>query len=208
MIGCIIFTDPIDDGNVIEENGYAAYPDGPARNPSSVQRGSVDDLSHAPGDPTTPGYPSKPGCPRQDKNVTVPGIPSIPISYANAIPILSALDGHGASPEEVDREGWVGGLNVTYSTGPAPGVKISMTNVMEETYNPIYNPIGIINGTCQDEVVIIGNHWDAWLIGGAADPNSGSAVMVELAKALGKLQKAGWKPKRTMSVVNTVSQNP
>lgn len=200
MIGCLIFTDPGDDGNVTEENGYAAYPDGPARNPSSVQRGSVDNLSHASGDPTTPGYPSKPGCPRQNKNVTVPGIPSIPISYANAIPILSALDGHGASPEEVGRDGWVGGLNATYSTGPAPGVKISMSNVMDDTYSPIYDSIGIINGTSPDEVVVIGNHWDAWLIGGAADPNSGTAVMVELAKAFGKLQKAGWKPKRTMLV--------
>ncbi|KAK2756239.1 hypothetical protein FQN54_005647 [Arachnomyces sp. PD_36] len=198
MIGCIIFTDPIDDGNVTEENGYAAYPDGPARNPSSVQRGSVDNLSHSSGDPTTPGYPSKPGVPRVDKHETVPNIPSIPISYTNAIPILAALDGHGASAEEIGREGWVGALNVSYSSGPAPGARISMSNMMEETYDPIYNSIGIINGTSPDEVIIVGNHWDAWIIGGAGDPNSGTAVMVELAKAFGKLQKSGWQPKRTI----------
>ncbi|KAK2805671.1 hypothetical protein FQN51_009174 [Onygenales sp. PD_10] len=198
MIACIIFTDPIDDGNVTEANGYAAYPDGPARNPSSVQRGSVQFLSTYPGDPTTPGYPSREDSPRADKSPVVPKIPSIPISYANAIPILSALDGHGASGEKVNRTGWVGALNVSYSTGPAPDAQISMSNVMNDTFRPIYDAIGIINGTNQDEVVLIGNHWDAWLIGGAGDPNSGSAVMVELAKALGKLQESGWKPKRTI----------
>ena len=75
-----------------------------------------------------------------------------------------------------------------------------MSNVMRDTYTPIWNSIGIINGTEQDEVIIIGNHRDAWIIGGAGDPNSGSSIMVELAKAFGKLQKAGWKPKRTMYV--------
>ncbi|KAK2811175.1 hypothetical protein FQN50_002272 [Emmonsiellopsis sp. PD_5] len=198
MIACIIFTDPIDDGNVTEANGYAAYPDGPARNPSSVQRGSVQFLSTYPGDPTTPGYPSREDSPRADKSPVVPKIPSIPISYANAIPILSALDGHGASGEKVNRTGWIGALNVSYSTGPAPDAQISMSNVMNDTFRPIYDAIGIINGTNEDEVVLIGNHWDAWLIGGAGDPNSGSAVMVELAKALGKLQESGWKPKRTI----------
>lgn len=198
MIGCVIFTDPGDDGNVTEANGYLAYPDGPARNPSSVQRGSVQFLSTAPGDPTTPGYPSKEDSPRADKSRVTPRIPSLPISWPNAHKILSALDGHGQSAENINRTKWVGGLNVSYSSGPAPGAEISMSNLMRDEYRPIYNPIGIINGTKQDEVIVIGNHWDAWLIGGAADPNSGSAVMVELAKAFGKLQAAGWKPKRTM----------
>ncbi|PGH31790.1 glutamate carboxypeptidase II [[Emmonsia] crescens] len=198
MIGCVIFTDPGDDGNVTEANGYLAYPDGPARNPSSVQRGSVQFLSTAPGDPTTPGYPSKEDSPRADKSRVTPRIPSLPISWPNAHKILSALDGHGQSAENINRTKWVGGLNVSYSSGPAPGAEISMSNLMRDEYRPIYNPIGIINGTKQDEVIVIGNHWDAWLIGGAADPNSGSAVMVELAKAFGKLQAAGWKPKRTI----------
>ncbi|OAX79631.1 hypothetical protein ACJ72_06048 [Emergomyces africanus] len=198
MIGCIIFTDPGDDGNVTEANGYAAYPEGPARNPSSVQRGSVEFLSTAPGDPTTPGYPSKENSPRADKSRVTPKIPSLPISWPNAEKILGTLDGHGQSAEHINRTRWVGGLNVSYSSGPAPGAEMSMSNVMRDEYRPIYNPIGIINGTKQDEVIVIGNHWDAWIIGGAADPNSGSAVMVELAKAFGKLQEAGWKPKRTI----------
>ncbi|PGH07769.1 hypothetical protein AJ79_06157 [Helicocarpus griseus UAMH5409] len=198
MVACVIFTDPGDDGNITEANGHAAYPHGPARHPSSVQRGSVQFLSTYPGDPTTPGYPSKEGSPRADKSPVTPKIPSIPISWPNADKILSTLDGHGSSGEQVNRTGWVGALNVSYSTGPAPGAEIAMSNVMEDVYRPIYDPIGIINGTKGDEVIVIGNHWDAWLIGGAGDPNSGSAVMVELAKAFGKLQETGWKPKRTI----------
>lgn len=198
MLGCVIFTDPGDDGNVTEANGYVAYPDGPARQPSSVQRGSVLFLSTAPGDPTTPGYPSKEDSPRADTSPVVPKIPSIPISYANAQKILGALDGQGQSADAVNRTKWVGGLDVQYSSGPAPGVELSLSNVMRDEVAPIYNPIGIINGTKEDEVIVVGNHWDAWIIGGAVDPNSGSAVMVELAKALGKLQESGWKPKRTM----------
>ncbi|WEW58633.1 carboxypeptidase [Emydomyces testavorans] len=198
MIGCVIFTDPGDDGNITEANGYAAYPHGPARNPTSVQRGSVQFLSSIPGDPTTPGYPSKPNSPRQDKSNSVPKIPSLPISWKEAVPILAALDGHGIPGTKVNRTRWIGALNVTYSTGPAPGTKLSLKNVMRDTYTPIWDAVGIINGTSQDEVVVIGNHRDAWIIGGAADANSGSAVMVELAKAFGQLQKDGWKPKRTI----------
>jgi N-acetylated-alpha-linked acidic dipeptidase len=73
-----------------------------------------------------------------------------------------------------------------------------MSNVMNDTYGSIWNAIGIINGTLEDEVVLVGNHRDAWIIGGAADPNSGSAVLIELAKAFGELAKTGWKPARTI----------
>lgn len=199
MIGTVIFTDPSDDGNVTEENGYVAYPDGPARNPSSVQRGSVQFLSTYPGDPTTPGYPSKPGVPRQDTSGVTPHIPSLPISFKEAVPLLEALNGRGASAADVNISDWTGGLKtVEYSTGPAPGAVLSMDNVMNDTITDIWNTIGIINGTNENEVIVIGNHRDAWIIGGAADPNSGSAVLVELARAFGKLVEKGWKPLRTM----------
>ncbi|KAI1398237.1 glutamate carboxypeptidase [Hypoxylon fuscum] len=200
MIGVIIFTDPSEDGNITEANGYAPYPNGEARNPSSVQRGSVQFLSTYPGDPTTPGYPSKEGSPRVDPSAVVPRIPSIPMSYEDVIPILSALDGFGLTGVEVNRTGWVGALNVSYSTGPAPGTTINMTNLMEDTYTPIWNSVGIINGTIADETIVIGNHRDAWIIGGAADPNSGTAIMVELAKAFGSLLSQGWVPKRNIVV--------
>jgi len=198
MIGTVIFTDTGDDGNITEANGYAAYPDGPARNPTAVQRGSVQYLSTYPGDPTTPGYPSKKDSPRADKHATMPRIPSIPISYIDAIPILAALDGHGVDGQAVNRTRWVGALNVSYSTGPAPGAKLSMSNFMKDVYTDIWNSIGVINGTNADETIVIGNHRDAWIIGGAADPNSGTAVIVELARAFGKLLEQGWRPKRNI----------
>ncbi|KAI5805092.1 vacuolar protein sorting-associated protein 70 [Geopyxis carbonaria] len=198
MIGAVIFTDPGSDGNVTVANGYLAYPDGPARNPSSVQRGSVSFLSINPGDPTTPGYASLPGVERQDASNLFPRIPSLPISYKEVEPILQALDGHGLSAAAVNITGWKGGLNAEYNVGPVAGVKLDLMNEMYEEVTPIWDTIGVFNGTIQDEVIIIGNHRDAWIVGGAADPNSGSAVLIELAKAFSKLQKTGWKPKRTI----------
>jgi len=191
------FTDPADDGNITVANGYAAYPDGPARNPTSVQRGSVQFLSTYPGDPTTPGYPSIGNPVRSDKSVVVPGIPSIPISYQDAQPILQALDGFGTPGIDVGRDDWVGALNATYSTGPSEAV-IDMSNYMEDHYTDLWNAIGVMNGTNSDETIVIGNHRDAWIIGGAADPNSGTAIIVELGKVFGKLLQSGWQPKRNI----------
>jgi N-acetylated-alpha-linked acidic dipeptidase len=189
MIGAVIFTDPSDDGNMTEAKGVVAYPNGPARNPSSVQRGSVQFLSIYPGDPTTPGYVSKEGVERADKSKSVPHIPSI----------LQALNGFGTPGVEVNRTSWVGAIpGVDYNTGEGSGASLSLSNVMEDKYNPIWDAVGILNGTNEDEVLIIGNHRDAWIVGGAADPNSGSAVLIELAKAFNKLSETGWKPLRTI----------
>jgi N-acetylated-alpha-linked acidic dipeptidase len=163
-----------------------------------VQRGSVAYINQYPGDPTTPGYASKPGVERVSSPPNLPKIPSLPISYRDALPLLKALDGHGVSGQNINRGGWIGGLNATYSTGPAPSVTLTLTNFMEEKVAPIWNVIGTINGTNADETVIIGNHRDAWIIGGAADPNSGSAILIEITKAFGELLKTGWKPRRSM----------
>jgi N-acetylated-alpha-linked acidic dipeptidase len=199
MIGTVIFSDPGDDGNMTEAKGVAAYPAGGARNPSTVQRGSVQFLSTYPGDPTTPGYVSKPDSERTDRSSITPQIPSLPISWIEAQPLLQALNGYGTNGAQVNRTGWVGAIpGVTYSTGAGSGATLSMSNVMNDTYATIWDAVGIINGTNQDEVVIVGNHRDAWIVGGAADPNSGSAVLIELAKAFGKLSATGWKPKRTI----------
>lgn len=203
MIGTVIFTDPGDDGQMTEENGYKAYPDGPARHPSSVQRGSVQFLSVAPGDPTTPGYPSKPGVPREPVEGKIPSIPSLPISYAEAIPILKALNGHGPKSSEFNKY-WTAnqGLahkGVDYNIGPSPeGVVLNLYNQQEYTITPLWDVIGIINGTIPDEVVVVGNHRDAWIAGGAGDPNSGSAVINEAIRSFGKALEAGWKPLRTI----------
>jgi N-acetylated-alpha-linked acidic dipeptidase len=199
MIGAVIFSDPGDDGNMTEAKGVAAYPNGKARNPTTIQRGSVQFLSTYPGDPTTPGYVSKPGVPRADHKVVTPGIPSLPISWIEAQPILQALNGYGTNGTAVNRTGWVGAIpGVSYSTGAGAPATLSMSNVMNDTYTSIWDAVGIINGTSPDEVVIVGNHRDAWIVGGAADPNSGSAVLIELAKAFGKLTATGWKPTRTI----------
>lgn len=175
--------------------------DGPARQPSSIQRGSVAYINQYPGDPTTPGYPSKPGAARVEKPTNLPKIPSLPISYRDALPLLQALDDHGP---DLKRGGWAGGLKAAYSTGPAPGVTLSLTNMMEDKITPIWNVIGVMNGTNSNETIIIGNHRDAWIVGGAADPNSGSSILVEMTKAFGELQKTGWKPRRNMSVSHSI----
>lgn len=130
-----------------------------------------------------------------------PTIPSVPISMKDAVPLLAALDGSGLSAEQVNRSSWVGALsNITYSSGPTPGATLDMVHFMNQTVAPSWDVVGVINGTHPDEVLIIGNHRDAWVIGGAADPNSGSAVLIELSKAFGKLLNKGWKPRRTMYV--------
>ncbi|KAF2203844.1 transferrin receptor ectodomain, apical domain-containing protein [Delitschia confertaspora ATCC 74209] len=110
MVGVVIFSDPGDDGNMTEAKGVATYPNGPARNPTAVQRGSVQFVSIYPGDPTTPGYASKGDSPRSDKSGSVPRIPSIPISWVDAQPILQSLNGHGPAGTDVNRTGWVGAI--------------------------------------------------------------------------------------------------
>ncbi|KAE8396546.1 hypothetical protein BDV23DRAFT_1566 [Aspergillus alliaceus] len=202
MVGVILYDDPQEDGEITEENGYKAYPEGPARNPSAVQRGSAQFLSIAPGDPTTPGWPSKPGCDRKDPSGSIPSIPSIPISYKEAIPLLKALNGHGPKASDFN-ERWQGGKlgnkGVEYNIGPSPDdVVINLHNQQEYVTTPLWNVIGVIKGAIPDEVVILGNHRDAWIAGGAADPNSGSAALNEVVRSFGEALKAGWKPLRTI----------
>lgn len=156
----------------------------------------------APGDPTTPGYPSKPGVPRGPANVSTPSIPSLPISYAEALPLLQALNGHGPNASSFSDRWHRGGLgykNVSYNIGPSPAsTTIHMMNEQEYTITPMWNVIGVINGTIPDEVLVIGNHRDAWIAGGAADPNSGSAAMNEVIRSIGAALGKGWKPQRTI----------
>ena len=135
---------------------------------------------------------------RVESPSVLPKIPSLPISHSDALPILKALDGFGSGA--LKRDGWTGGLKSDYSTGPAPGVTLSLSNRMKEVTTPIWHVIGIINGTNAEETIKIGNHRDAWSTGGAADPNSGSAILVEITRAFGTLLKTGWKPRRNMLV--------
>ena len=129
-------------------------------------------------------------------------IPSIPISYEDALPLLKALNGHGPTSESFGRWWRGGGLRhkgVEYNIGPSPeGLEINLVNEQNYTITPIWNVIGIINGTISDEVILLGNHRDAWIAGGAADPNSGSAAFNEVIRSFGVALAQGWKPLRTI----------
>lgn len=202
MTGVVIYSDPRDDGKITVANGYEAYPDGPARNPSSVQRGSVCYMSMSAGDPTTPGYPSKPGVPRQDPGLAIPWIPSIPISFRDALPVLRALNGHGPRSDQFNEWWQKGGTEldgVDYYIGPSPpDIVLNLVNKQEYVTTPLWDVIGIINGTLADEVVVLGNHRDAWIAGGAGDPNSGSAALNEVVRSFGVALSRGWRPLRTI----------
>ncbi|RCI02109.1 hypothetical protein CU098_000808, partial [Rhizopus stolonifer] len=194
--GVLIYSDPIDDGplNKSEENGNPAesYPKGPWRSPSSAQRGSVLYLSLLAGDPLTPGYPALENATRVDPEEGLAKIPSLPLSWEDALPLLKATQGLGVKGKD-----WTGGLDVDYSSGPTEGEAI-LVNHIENKVTPIWNVIGRIEGSEEPEkVIVLGNHRDAWVYG-AVDPSSGSAALLELARVLGELVKRGWRPRRTI----------
>ncbi len=132
----------------------------------------------------------------------IPSIPSIPISYLDALPLLKALNGHGPKASDFNKYWQGGGLGykgVEYNIGPSPDdLVLNLVNEQEYVTTPMWNVIGIINGTLPDEVIILGNHRDAWIAGGAGDPNSGSAAMNEVVRSFGKALEQGWKPLRTI----------
>ena len=189
-IGVLIYSDPADDGYFRGD----IYPDGPMRPPSAIQRGSVQYLSIQPGDPSTPGgIPSIDGATRITRSQmnNVPKIPSLPIAYREAEKLLRNLGGPRVPNE------WQGGLPFAYHVGPG-GTAVEMAVQMDEGLKPIYNVIATIPGTT-DQVLVVGNHRDAWTPG-AVDPNSGTAAVLEMSRALGAAMKAGWKPKRTILI--------
>ncbi|CDK27325.1 unnamed protein product [Kuraishia capsulata CBS 1993] len=199
FVGMLMYPDPAQDHGITEENGYLAYPNGPARNPSSVERGSLKSSNLAPGDPTTPGYPSKPGCKRREPK-GIPTIPTLPISYREVKPILESLNGHG-----LKIPGFGGAIpDVEYFTGPNPNLQLNLYNLQNYTIKPIHNVIGKLDGWLQDEVIVIGNHRDSWIKGGAGDPNSGSAVLLETIRAIAgiKSKYPNWKPLRSLVFIS------
>jgi N-acetylated-alpha-linked acidic dipeptidase len=188
-VGCIIYSDPRDDGY----SGGAVFPQGPWRPPEGVQRGSVQDSSVFMGDPLTPGIGATEDAKRlslkEAKSLTK--IPVLPISYADAQPLLEAIGGPVAPRD------WRGGLAITYRMGPGPA-KVHLKVFSNWDMKPLYDVIGKIPGsTFPDEWVIRGNHHDAW-VNGAEDPISGMVTVLEEARSMGELLKQGWKPKRTI----------
>ena len=188
-VGCLIYSDPHEDGFV--QGG--TFPAGPYRPLDGVQRGSVADMPLYPGDPLTPGVGATKGAKRLkvEEAPTITKIPVLPISYGDAQPLLAALGGRVAP------ESWRGGLGITYHLGPGPA-KVHLKVKSNWEIKPIYDVIGKIPGSVYpDEWVIRGNHHDGW-VNGAEDPIAGQIAILEEARALGELLKAGWKPKRTI----------
>ncbi len=188
-IGTIIYSDPADDG-------YGAgdvYPKGPFKNESGVQRGSVMDMPTYPGDVLTPGRGATKGARRLDREdaPTITEIPVLPMSYRDALPLLSALGG------EVVPNEWRGGLPITYHLGPGPA-RVRMKAEFDWKMVTAYNVIARLEGSeFSQEWVIRGNHHDGWNHG-AADPLSGLVAMLAEAKGVAELAKAGHRPLRTV----------
>ncbi|KAJ5315844.1 hypothetical protein N7476_006151 [Penicillium atrosanguineum] len=188
MAAVVLYNDPQQDGGITEANGYKTFPEGPARAATSVERGSVGNIEYS-----------------ADGNKPIlkaPTIPSLPISYSDAIPILKALNGHGPSAGDFN-ERWHGGAlgykGVDYNVGPSPPeLTLRLYNDLEYVRRKVYNVIASVKGTLMDdEVIILGNHRDAWG-SGAGDGNSGSSALNEVARAFGTAVKRGWRPLRSI----------
>jgi N-acetylated-alpha-linked acidic dipeptidase len=188
-VGCLIYSDPHEDGYFAGD----AYPKGPFRPPDGVQRGSVMDMAVYPGDPRSPGWASEKGAKKLPLNkvTTLQKIPVLPISYADAQPLLESLEG------PVAPSSWRGALAMTYHIGPGPA-RVHLEVDFDWPTRPVYDVIAKLRGSeFPSQWVLYGNHHDAWVYG-AADPLSGTSALLETARTLGELAKQGWKPKRTV----------
>jgi len=188
-VGCLIYSDPRDDGYFQGD----VYPEGAFRNERGAQRGSVADMPLFPGDPLTPGVGATPEAKRLalSEAPTLTKIPVMPISYADAQPLLRALRGPMAP------EAWRGALPLTYHLGPGP-TKVHLKLAFNWNQVPAYDVIARLRGAERpDEWIVRGNHHDAW-VNGANDPISGLVPLLAEAKAIGELHRGGWTPKRTL----------
>jgi N-acetylated-alpha-linked acidic dipeptidase len=188
-IGCLIYSDPQQDGYFEGET----FPQGPYRPKDGVQRGSVMDMPIYPGDPLTPGVGADANAKRLSikEAQTLTKIPDLPISWGDAEPLLAALAGPVAPPQ------WRGALPITYHVGPGPA-RVHLKVEFNWDSPKIYDVVARIPGSAYpDEWIVRGNHHDAW-VNGADDPISGASALMEEARSLAELQKQGWKPKRTI----------
>ena len=189
-IGCLIYSDPKDDGYFQGD----VYPKGAWRGENGAQRGSVADMPVFPGDPLTPGIGATKDAKRLDRRdaPTIMKIPVMPISYADALPLLKNMGG------AVAPNNWRGALPITYHLGGNDAVKVHLKLEFNWDIKPIYDVIAKMPGSERpDEWIMRGNHHDAW-VNGADDPISGLVAEMEEARAFGELAKNGWKPKRTI----------
>jgi len=197
--GCIIYSDPRDDGYAVDES----YPAGPARPPEGLQRGSVVDMTLYPGDPLTPGIGATKDAKRlsREEAKTILKIPTLPISWGEAQHLLATLDG------PVAPRAWMGNVPLTYHVG-GNGTPIHLAVKSDWSLKPLYNLVATLKGSeFPDQWVLRGNHRDGWVFG-ATDPLSGQISLMEEAKAFGALVKQGWKPKRTLVYLSWDGEEP
>ncbi len=198
-IGCIIYSDPADDGYADQ----SVFPAGPMRPEQGVQRGSVLDMPQYPGDPLTPGVGATADAKRlkREEATTISKIPVLPISYGDAQPLLSAMEGPVAPGS------FRGGLPITYHLGPG-AAKVHLQLAFNWDIKPVYDVIATMRGSEEPDLwVIRGNHHDGW-VNGAEDPVSGQIALLEEARSLGELAKQGWKPKRTIIFTSWDGEEP
>ena len=189
----LIYSDPAEDGYTKGK----VFPQGPWGPETHFQRGAIEYDFQQAGDPTTPGWPSLPGAHHMpaSQSSAVPRIMALPLSWADAKPLLEQLDGPEAPAD------WQGALPIRYHLG-GDRVRIHLKIRMEESLKPNYVVEGTLRGSEHpDEWVLVGNHRDAWVFG-AADPSSGTAAMMETTRALGALAKQGVHPKRTLRFIS------
>jgi len=189
--GVIIYSDPKDDGFV----RGPVYPDGPWRPADAIQRGSIQYIFNYPGDPLTPDAPAIPGTRRINPQAAqnLPRIPTVPISYSEAQPLLEALSGPVAPAS------FTGGLPITYHVGPG-GTEVNLALDIAYEQTPVSDVIAEIRGTTKpDERVVLGAHYDAWTYG-TSDNTSGWTTMMEVGRSLGRLLDRGWRPDRTIVI--------
>ncbi|WP_419803673.1 transferrin receptor-like dimerization domain-containing protein [Terriglobus sp.] len=198
-VGCIIYSDPADDGFATGDT----IPAGPMRPQWGVQRGSVADTTLYAGDPLTPGVASVPGAKRlaiADAKVIMP-IPTIPISWGDAQPLLASLQGRTVPAT------WRGALPLTYKFGPS-AAKVHLKIESDWGTKPVLDVVAMLKGSEEPDTWIVrGNHYDGW-VNGADDPISGQSAMIEEARALGELHKQGWQPKRTLVYASWDGEEP
>src|ERR1700687_4980827 len=187
----LIYSDPAEDGYTKGK----VFPDGPWGPEYHIQRGAITYDFMVPGDPQTPGWASVAGAKRVpvEEAISIPKIMALPLSWHDAKPLLANMDG------PIAPDGWQGGLPIKYHLG-GQRVRVHVKIEMDNSTQPYYVVEGHIRGAqLPDEWIVPGNHRDAWVFGGV-DPSSGTASMMELTRALGKLAKAGTRPRRTLVI--------
>ena len=178
-VGCLIYSDPADDGYAVE----SPYPDGPARPPQGIQRGSVVDMTLYAGDPLTPGVGATANAKRLkiSESPVILKIPALPISYADAQVLLASLGGQPVPG------GWRGALPITYRVGPS-AASVHLAVKSDWGMKTIYDVIATLKGsTWPDQWVVRGNHHDGWVFG-AWDPLAGNVALLNEAQSLGALE--------------------